>query len=112
MNDINDIWRFDLRKGNSTDPRDGACLMDAVSWLEYGTLGDHPPCVCPIIAAFARGVNDAMNDEERQSLKVYMPRLVGTVDPDSEQARAEYLAWQAIRVFAPSRLIQPDFTPM
>ena len=104
MIDINTIWQFDLRRGNSRNPRDGACLLDAVSWFEYGTLGDHPACVCPVIAAFARGINDAMSEVGRQRLKIYIPRLVGTVDPTSEQARAEYLAWQAIRVFAPLAL--------
>ena len=99
--DLNDLWRFDLRRGKSSDPREGACLLDAVSWLEYGTLGDHPPCVCPVIAAFGRRINDAMSDAGRQRLKVFLPRLVGTVDPSAEQARAEYLAWVAIRVFAP-----------
>jgi hypothetical protein len=101
---INNIWKFHLRKGDSPRPQDGACLLDAVSWFEYGRLGDHPPCVCPVIAAFGRGINDAMNDEGRQRLKIFIPRLIGTVDPEHEQARAEYLAWQAIRVFAPLAL--------
>jgi hypothetical protein len=78
--------------------------LDAVSWLEYGTLGDHPACVCPVFAAFGRGVNDAMSDAGRQRLKLFIPRLVGTVDPAHERERAEYLAWQAIRVFAPLAL--------
>jgi hypothetical protein len=104
MVDINEIWKFELRKGNSKNPREGACLLDAVSWLEYGTLGDHPACVCPVIAAFGRGINDAMSDEGRQRLKLFIPRLVGTVDPEHERERAEYLAWQAIRVFAPLAL--------
>lgn len=98
------IWQFNIRRGHSDDPRNGACLLDAVSWLEYGTLGDHPECVCPVLAAFGRGINDAMSDEGRQQLKKYIPLLVGTVDKESEQARAEYLAWQAVRVFAPLAL--------
>lgn len=101
---VKNIWKFALRRGNSHDPRNGACLLDAVSWLEYGTLGDHPPCVCPVIAAFGRGINDAMSDAGRQRLRVFIPRLVGTVDPGAERERAEYLAWQAIRVFAPLAL--------
>jgi hypothetical protein len=104
MTNINEIWKFNLRQGNSNDPRNGACLLDAVSWFEYGRLGDSPACVCPVIRAFARGINDAMNDADRQRLKVFIPRLVGTVDPEAEQTRAEYLAWQAIRVFAPLAL--------
>ena len=57
---MTDIWKFDLKRGNGHDPRDGACLLDAVSWFQYGTLGDDPPCVCPVIATFARGVNDVL----------------------------------------------------
>jgi len=75
-----------------------------VSYIEYGELGDHPPCVCPVLAAFGRGVNDAMSHEGRQRLKIFIPRLVGTVDPEAVQPRAEYLAWQAVRVFAPIAL--------
>jgi hypothetical protein len=78
--------------------------LDAVSWLEYGRLGDHPACVCPVFAAFGRDINDAMSDAGRQRLKLFIPRLVGTVDPAHEQERAEYLAWQAIRVFVPLAL--------
>jgi len=101
---IGDLWKFDLRKGPSTHPRNGACLLDAVSWFEYGQLGDHPDCVCPVIAAYARGINDTMDDTSRQRLKIYLPRLIGTVDPASEQTRARFLAWQAIHVFAPLAL--------
>ena len=110
--DLSDIWRFELRKGNSSDPRDGACLLDAVSYIEYGELGDHPPCVCPVLAAFGRGVNDAMSHEGRQRLKIFIPRLVGTVDPEAVQPRAEYLAWQAVRVFAPIALDAAGLTIM
>lgn len=103
------IWQFDLRKGSSFNPRDGACLLDAVSWLVYGTLGDHPACVCPVLAAFGRGVNDAMSNAGRQRLKNFILRLVDTVDPASEQARVEYLLWQAIHVFAPLTLNATGF---
>lgn len=109
MTDITEIWKFPLRRGNSSHPRYGACFMDAVSYLEYGTLGDHPECVCPVIAAFGRVINDAMSEEGRQRLRVFIPRLVGTVDPESERARSEYLAWQAIRVFAPLALETAGF---
>lgn len=108
--DIAKIWQFDLRRGNSDNPRNGACLLDAVSWFEYGRLGDHPDCVCPVIAAFARPVNDALPDDSRHRLKVFLGRLAGTVDPGAEQERAEYLAWQAIRVFAPLALDAAGFS--
>jgi len=101
---IDDIWKFDLRHGNSDHPRNGACLLDAVSWFAYGKLGDHPECACPVITKYAIIINDTLPDGERQKLKPFIFRLMGSRDPASEQARAEYLAWQAITVFAPLAL--------
>jgi hypothetical protein len=98
---LNDIWKFELKRENGHNPKDGACLMDAVSWFEYGTLGDHPACVSPVLAAFCRGANDGMTDAGRQKLKAFIPRLIGSVDPENEKPRAEFLVWQAIRVFTP-----------
>lgn len=102
--DFSDMWKWDLRQGNSPDPSNGACVMDAVSWFHYGTLGDHPECACPVITEFAIRVNDALPDDERQKLKPFIFRMIGNRDPASEQERAEYLAWQSIRVFAPFAL--------
>ena len=101
---IENIWQFDLRRGASDDPRNGACLLDAVSWFEYGHLGDHPACVCPVFAAYGRSTNDTMSDAGRQRLKALIPKLIGTVDLASERARGEYFAWAAIRVFLPLAL--------
>lgn len=80
MTDVANLWKFDLRQGRSKDPRQGACLLDAVSWLEYGELDDHPPCVCPAIATLGRTINDLMRRKPRQKLRAFIPRLVGTVD--------------------------------
>lgn len=101
---LDTIWQFDLRKGNSDSPRDGACLLDAVSWFEYGKLGDHPPCVSPVYAAYGRAINDTLSDDKRQSLKRFLIRLPGTVDPDSEQSRIEYIVKRTIREILPISL--------
>lgn len=106
---LQDIWRFDLRQGSSSSPATGACLYDAISWFEYGELGDHPACSCDVIAAYGRGMNDILPDAERQRLKAYIPRLIGNVDPEARLARAEYLAWRSIRVFAPLALDAAGF---
>lgn len=98
---MNDIWQFELRRGNSDDPRNGACLLDAVSWFEYGTLGDHPACVCPAIASYARQLNDVLPDDRRQELKRFLPRLVGTVDPIAVHARVTYQKRRTIREIMP-----------
>ena len=101
---INEIWKFDLRQGGSNHPANGACIMNAVSWIAYGHLDDHPACACPVITAFAIRVNDMLPHDERQKLKPFIFRLMGSLDPKSENARAEYLAWQALTVFAPMAL--------
>jgi hypothetical protein len=102
MTDIANLWRFELRGGSSADPRHGACLLDAVSWLEYGTLGDHPPCVCPdAIAPYARLANDFLPHLQRQRLKIFIPRLVGTVDPDAVRPRIEFLVRHTVRALLP-----------
>jgi hypothetical protein len=70
------VWRFDLvAAGESPDPVNGNCVMSAVSWFTDGTLSDHPPCACPVLAACCRVVNDGSQEEHRQKLKVFIPRL-------------------------------------
>lgn len=102
--DLNTIWQFPLRRGNSPNPSQGACLLDAVSWFEYGTLGDHPPCVCLTIAIPGRIINDFLPDDKRQELKPLIEQMVGTANDGFHQARAEFWAWKAIHVFTPKTL--------
>jgi hypothetical protein len=88
---MNDIWKFELTMGHSPDPRNGACVVDATSWFHSGTLDDHPQCVCPVLAAFCRPINDGLNDQDRQKLKAFIPRLAGSHDPEAMKARAEFI---------------------
>ena len=89
--DMRDLWRFELKQGNSLDPRQGACLLDAVSWMEYGHMGDYPACVCPVLGTFGRYLNDMLPHDERQALRAYIPRLVGTVDCEATRHRIDAL---------------------
>jgi hypothetical protein len=57
-----------------------------------------------VIAAYARSLNDWLPDDARQRLKAYIPRLVGTAEPDLELRRAFACADAAVRVFAPLAL--------
>jgi hypothetical protein len=109
MSNVSDLWKFPLTRGNSTDPENGACVMDAVSWFEYGKLGDHPDCTCPVIAAYLRRFNDRLPDEQRQRLKEYIPRLIGTVDKDAAKARRDYLVWNVLKVIVPIMLESRGF---
>jgi hypothetical protein len=98
---IADIWKYELRAGDSKHPAEGACLFDAGMWLVYGKIGDNPPCSCPVIRVYGIGLNDGMNDKERQLLKPFILRIVGNKDPDSEPARLRYIILETARKIVP-----------
>lgn len=77
-----------LAQGHHIGPRWGMCVMEAVSHVTGEEFTDQPACVCPIIAAVARHVNDNLPDDQRQRLIGYIPRFVGTArDDDTEWER-------------------------
>ena len=96
-----DLDTLVLRSGAHTSPSDGVSLMEAVSDIAGEPWSNSPSCTSPVIAAYARSLNDWLPDDERQRLKAYIPRLVGTAEPDLELRRAFACADAAVRVFAP-----------
>ena len=94
---------FRLARGSHESPADGMCALEAVAWLAGEPHSDRPACVCPVIGAWLRVVNDGLSDD-RQILLRFLPQMVGSRARKHEQARAEYLVWRAIRVFAPLTL--------
>ena len=99
-----DLDTLVLRSGTHTSPSDGVSLMEAVSDFAGEPWSNSPSCTSPVIAAYARSLNDWLPDDERQRLKAYIPRLVGTAEPDLELRRAFACADAAVRVFAPLAL--------
>jgi hypothetical protein len=91
------LWHFDLARTGSSD---GTCILQAVSWIEYRTLSEEPACVCPVIAAAARAINDTLPARKRQELKPYIPRLIGTVDRNSYAARYGFLVRRSLLIYA------------
>jgi hypothetical protein len=96
-----DLDTLVLRSGTHTSSSDGVSLMEAVSALAGEPWSNSPSCTSPVIAAYARSLNDWFPDDARQRLKAYIPRLVGTAEPDLELRRAFACADAAVRVFAP-----------
>jgi hypothetical protein len=95
-----------LKSGKHNSIDDGACLLEAVSWIAGEPFSDHPQCVCPVLGAFGRAWNDSLDDETRNRiLAPFVPLLVGT---KSTKAVAELRAWMAadwlIRTYAPAWL--------
>lgn len=92
---------FKLQYGNHDSAEEGLCAMEAVAWLEGLPHDDHPKCTCPIIANFVREINDMADDEQRQRLVAYLPRLVGTISPEYESERIRHWSWSVATIFAP-----------
>ena len=82
-----------LSRGRHTSAEDGACVMELASMLADEPFSDHPPSVCPVIAAFLRVYNDAVDDDRRQELYGYASKVVGSrAGEDVTALRAAHLA--------------------
>jgi hypothetical protein len=72
--------RVRLVRGKGDRRSGGLCIMTFVALLAGERHTDAPSTASLVVRAFAVGLNDAMPDTERQRLKVFAPRIVGTAD--------------------------------
>ncbi len=101
------VWleSLSLAKGSHPGANHAACAMEAVSYIAGEPWSDHPECASPVITSFLVSWNDAMNDDDRQMLKPYIPRLVGTrTSKKDEETRAWMLTDWLAREYAPAWL--------
>ena len=100
-----DLDTLVLDGGSHSPGSDRMCVMEAVAMLAGEHWTDHPACASPVIGAFLRSWNDSLPDDERQHLKQYIPRLVGSKGTDEQETDRAWLAtdW-LIRVQAPAWL--------
>ncbi len=82
--------RVRLVRGKGDRRSGGLCVMTFVALLAGERHTDAPSTASPVVRAFAISLNDAMPDIERQCLKVFAPRIVGTAD-GFDPGRAEVL---------------------
>jgi len=93
-----------LGRGKHSSPEHGACVMELASMLAGERFSDRPRTVCPVIGAFLRTYNDAVDDDLRQGLYRYAAESVGSLaDIDVERRRAERCAQWAAEVAPGSR---------
>jgi hypothetical protein len=100
-----------LGKGRHKSAANGMGTMEAVAWLAGERHSDRPDCTCPVIAAYVRPISDWADDEQRQQLRAFLPRLIGSRSADHVVRRAEFLAHQTVTVFLPlmyDELKQPE----
>jgi hypothetical protein len=67
-----------LHPGSHRSSRDGVCLMELASVMADERFSDRPRCVCVVIAAFLRDWNDRSGHAERQNLRPYARRVIGS----------------------------------
>lgn len=100
-----DTLTLTLQRGNHSGPDDGMCLLEAAAYFAGEPWSDHPQCVSPVIGAFGRRFNDDLDDEGRQQLKPYIPRMVGTnTGPEDDERRAWMAAEWLVHVSLPTWL--------
>jgi hypothetical protein len=72
--------------------QDKFCVMEAVAWFAHERWTDHPKCACPILSDFMIGLNDNMDDVDRQLLKQFIPQLINSkASHEVEAKRAQFL---------------------
>ena len=54
------------------------CAVELASLLAGEKFSDHPRCVCDVVAAFMRSLNDRLAHADRQRLIPYASRALGT----------------------------------
>ena len=96
---------IELKSGNHEKPEDGMCVMEAVAYFAGLPFSDEPECVCPTLRSFLVSWNDSMKDEDRQKLKPYVLKVVGTNHgPEVALARSYMVADWFVRVYTPAWL--------
>ena len=67
-----------LEPGSHASPQEGVCIVELASILAKEKFSDEPDCVCDVIGAFLRSWNDRASYVDRQRLRPYAERIVGT----------------------------------
>ena len=67
-----------LAAGSHASPREGICAVELASLLADEKFTDRPKCVCRVVAAFMRSLNDRVSHADRQRLIPYASRALGT----------------------------------
>ena len=81
-----------IDKSSHKNFEEGHCALELVSWLSGESWSDHPDCVSPVIGDFCRNWNDNLNDIDRQQLKPYLVRLVGSKGNRALELRRLWMA--------------------
>ncbi len=76
------------------------CITELAAYVAGESWSCHPKCVSRFLAAFLRSWNDALDPDNRQRLKGYVYRIVGTAGDGRDTARA----WMCVDWLARTQL--------
>ncbi len=103
-----------LSAGGHEHVDEGACFMEAVSYVAGEPWSDKPACACPVLGAFLRTWNDDLSDTDRDRLlRPLVLRLAGSRSTPEVEARRHWLAMDwLVRTHAPTWLrLTPALVP-
>jgi hypothetical protein len=95
---------YTLAYGTHPHSQDGRCAMEWVVHLAGGRHSDQPDCVSPVVRALCVALNDGLKCTERQRLRPYLTRTIGTASDDLDESRAWMALSWLIGVYAPTWL--------
>ena len=102
-----DLNVLHIGHGSHPDRSNGLCVMEVVAWYAGEAHSDAPACTSPVLAAYARGLNDAMPDDATRD-KYLKPLIIPLVETTATRAvevkRAEHFARVAVTRIAPLAL--------
>jgi hypothetical protein len=98
-----------LARGRHRRPEEGVCAMELSSLLGGERFTDRPQRVCPVVAAFLRGYNDAVDPVLRQELYALAAIVVDSRSDDAalRRERTRSLLQWAVDVWAAKRTRLP-----
>lgn len=90
---------------DSHKPGGRMCELEAVAYVAVEPWTASPRCASPVLAAFLRVWNDHLDDDTRQTLKQYIPRLVGSTGTQAQEAERSWMAFDwLVRTYTPAWL--------
>jgi hypothetical protein len=102
---------YRLASGPHRRPGTGRCAMEWVAHLAGEPHSDAPRTVSPVLAAFARTLNDALDDDTRQRLRPYLGRTIGTAGDGGDAERVALCLGWLERECAPALLAHAGLAP-
>lgn len=94
-----------LTSGPHSTRAEGLCALEAAAMIAGEPHSDAPACVCPVVAAYIRVLNDPRWSSDAARSAALMPwikRIVGSrTTSEVKHARAAWLAQRALQFWTP-----------